>query len=323
MMKHVVFVPERISECGMNLLRSQCDCIAPWAVGQAPNAMELQELLPRADAALVRLFAIRAAELASAPRLKVIAKHGVGVDNIDVAAATSRKIPVLFTPTANANAVAEHAMALMLALARQIVPSSEAMRGGRFHERTQIEGCELAGKTLGIIGLGRIGRRVAAMARGFAMGICAFDPFVQRVDGLEGIEVERSLDALVRKADFLTLHLPLTGDTRHLVNESLLKLLKPTCRIINTSRGAVIDEAALAAALNERRIAGAALDVFEQEPLPADHALFRTPNTLLTPHVATSTREALDRMATDAAQGVIDVLQGKRPAFPVNPEIWT
>jgi phosphoglycerate dehydrogenase-like enzyme len=160
------------------------------------------------------------------------------------------------------------------------------------------------------------------MARGFGMEICAYDPLVQQADGLDGVVVERSLDALLRKADFLTLHLPLTAETRHMIDESLLKMLKPSCRIINTSRGAVIDEAALAAALNERRIAGAALDVFEHEPLPAEHALFRTPNTLLTPHVATSTKEALDRMATDAAQGILDGLNGRRPAYPVNSEVW-
>lgn len=320
-MRPIVFVPEPIAECGMKLLRSECECLAPWAEQQMPGAAELRQLLTGADAAIVRLFPIREAEMASAPRLKVIAKHGVGVDNIDVAAATARKIPVLFTPTANANAVAEHAIALMLALARQLVPASEAMRGGRFHERSRIEGVELAGKTLGVVGLGRIGRRVAVMAaRGFAMDVRAFDPFIQRGEGLDGVTLEPSVEEVLRQADFLTLHLPLTAQTRHLVNADRLGLLKRTCRIINTSRGAVIDEAALGSALNSGQIGGAALDVFEQEPLPEDHILLKTPNTLLTPHIATSTREALDRMATDAAKGVLAVLRGERPEFCVNPD---
>jgi D-3-phosphoglycerate dehydrogenase len=318
-MKHVVFVPEPISASGMNLLRSQCDCIAPWGDGSAPGEAELRGMLGHADGVIVRLFAIRAGDLESAPRLKAIAKHGVGVDNIDVSAATALKIPVLFTPTANANAVAEHAMTLMLALARLVVPGSEAMRAGRFHERSTLEGVELAGKTLGVVGFGRIGRRVAVMAsRGFAMDVRAYDPVVQQFDGLEGVTLERSLEAVLKRADFLTLHLPLTVETRQLINGARLQLLKPNCRIINTSRGAVIDEAALAAALNDRRIAGAALDVFEHEPLPDDHVLLLTPNTLLTPHVASSTRESLDRMALDAAQGVLDVLNGVRPAYQVN-----
>ncbi len=134
--------------------------------------------------------------------------------------------------------------------------------------------------------------------------------------------MEPSLESVLGEADFLTLHLPLTPDTRHTINDARLRQLKPSCRLINTSRGAVIDESALAVALQENRIAGAALDVFENEPLPADHILLKTRNTLLTPHISSSTRESLDRMAADAAEGVLDVLHGKRPRYPVNPEVW-
>jgi D-3-phosphoglycerate dehydrogenase len=300
----VVFIPETIAECGIALLQPSCEIVS--------HGMD------NADAAIVRLFEITAEQLASCDRLKVIAKHGVGVDNIDVAAATARKVPVVYTPTANANGVAEHALTLMLSLARHVFPSSQALREGRFKDRAQFQGVELAGKTLGVLGLGRIGRRVAEMARnGLAMNVLAYDPFVKESD----FALAPSLDAVLRAADFLTLHLPLTEETRHLLNAERLRILKPGCRIINTSRGAVIDESAMVEALQGGQVSGAALDVFEDEPLPADHPLCRAPNTLLTPHISSSTTESLERMACDAAQGVLDVLQGRQPAHVVNPEV--
>lgn len=317
-MKPIVFVPERIASAGIELLGAECDVIAPWLKEREPEVAMVYE----ADAVIVRLFRIGAAELAGSRRLKVIAKHGVGVDNIDVEAATARKVAVVFTPDANSNAVAEHAVALMLALARQIAPAAEAVRDGRFHERGRFQGVELAGKTLGVVGLGRIGARVAEIAaKGFGMRVLGYDlmltagaprPPAQRVD---------SQDALLGEVDFLSLHVPLSRETFHMISAEALARLKPGCRIINTSRGAVIDESALAAALQAGTLAGAALDVFEAEPLLPDHPLCRAPNTLLTPHISSSTEEALERMATDAAAGVLDVLGGRRPKFPVNPEV--
>lgn len=303
-MKPVVFLPESIAECGIALLQPDCEVTSDG--------------LQNADAVIVRLFEITADQLDSCERLKVIAKHGVGVDNIDVAAATARKIPVVYTPTANANGVAEHTLTLMLSLARQVFPSSQALREGRFKDRAQFQGVELAGKTLGVLGLGRIGLRVAEMARdGLAMNVLAYDPFIEA----SPFDLAPSLDDVLRASDFLTLHLPLTQETRHLLNAEHLQMLKPGCRIINTSRGAVIDESALVEALRGGHISGAALDVFEDEPLPADHPLCRAPNMLLTPHISSSTAESLDRMACDAAQGVLDVLQGRPPAHVVNPEV--
>lgn len=320
-MKPTVLVPERIAAAGMDLLQAECRCLAPWINGGKPGETELREMLSTADAVLIRLHPMRAADIASASRLKVIARHGVGVDNVDVAAATARGIPVVFTPMANANAVAEQTMTLMLALARHVYPASAAVREGRFRERDKFVGVELAGKTLGVMGLGRIGSRVAEMARhGFGMDVRGYDPFVKQESYSGAAALEDSLESLLGKADFLTLHLPLTADTTRLINAERLRQLKPGCRLINTSRGGVIDEMALAQALHEGRLAGAALDVYEQEPLPADHPFLRTPNTLLTPHISSSTKESLDRMARDAAQGVLDVLAGKRPQWLVNPE---
>jgi D-3-phosphoglycerate dehydrogenase len=309
MAKPIVLAPEKIAACGLELLRANCQ------VESSPQHLE------RADAVLVRLFEVRSKELARASRLKVIAKHGVGVDNIDVAAATARRIPVVFTPAANANAVAEHAVALMLALARQIAPAAQALRDGRFADRNKFEGVELAGKTLGVLGLGRIGSRVAQVASaGLGMRVLGYDPMI-RPGTYEGpATLDDSLDALWPQCDVITLHVPLSPQTRHLLGRATLAKLKRGCRVVNTSRGAVIDEAALAEALHAGHLGGAALDVFETEPLPTDHPLCTAPNTLLTPHISSSTVESLDRMATDAAQGIIDVLQGRRPRYLVNPE---
>jgi D-3-phosphoglycerate dehydrogenase len=316
-MKPVVFIPEPIAASGLDLLKAECDCLAPWEDGLDSDRSMLQE----ADAVIVRLFKIDAQDIGQARRLKVISKHGAGVDNIDLQAATAAGIPVLYTPTATVNAVAEHTLALMLALTRQIVPASAALKEGRFHERGRFQGVELAGKTLGVVGLGRIGTRVAQMAAlGLGMSVSAYDPFVSKAaySGLETIE--DSLEALFRKADILTLHVPLTPETRHMINNHSLAWAKPGCRLVNTSRGAVIDEAALFRALTEGQLAGAALDVFEQEPLPPDHPLCQAPNTLLTPHISSSTQESLERMSLQAAQGVLDVLHSRIPEHLVNPD---
>jgi D-3-phosphoglycerate dehydrogenase len=315
MVRPVVFIPEPIAAAGLDLLRGDCDCLLGWKDGPADHAD-----LYRADGVIVRLFQIEERDIARSRRLKVIAKHGVGLDNIDCDAATRAGIPVVYTPTANANAVAEHTLALMLALSRQIAPAETALREGRFEQRGRFQGVELAGKTLGILGLGRIGSRVAEMATlGLHMTVVAYDPYLAAESYSGPAQLTTSLQKLLEQADFLTLHVELTAETRRLIDGPKLELVKPTCRLINTSRGAVIDEEALVRALHAGRLAGAALDVFEVEPLPADHPLLRAPNILLTPHISSSTRESLERMSLEAAQGVLDVLQGVRPRYLVNP----
>ena len=330
-MKPTVFIPEPIAPCGLELLRAECHCLVPWEnripqSTQSPvdDGTQRNQGLSEADGVLVRLFKIDRQALSAANRLKVIAKHGVGVDNIDCEAATARHIPVVYTPTANANAVAEQTIALMLALSRQIAPANLALIEGRFNDRHLYQGVELAGKILVVVGLGRIGSRVARMASlGLGMSVFAYDPFLPKSGYSGPAIIEESLEALFRKADFLTFHVPLTPDTKHMINPQSLKLLKPECRIVNTSRGALIDETALALALHESRIAGVALDVFEEEPLPATHPLCRAPNALLTPHISSSTKESLDRMSLQAAQGLLDVLHGRRPEFVANPKVFT
>jgi D-3-phosphoglycerate dehydrogenase len=292
--------------------------LAAWQNGAKADRSSLYD----ADAVIVRLFTVGQEDFSKSKRLKVVGKHGVGVDNIDVAAATIAGIPVVSTPRANANAVAEHTLTMMLALSRQVAPASLAIDQGRFNDRGQFQGVELEGKTLGVIGLGNVGARVARMAAlGLQMSVKAYDPFFPKGADSGPAVLEDSLERLLSVADFLTIHVSLTPETKHLINERSLSLVKPDCRIVNTSRGAVIDEAALALALSQGRLAGAALDVFEEEPLPAGHPLVQAPNTLLTPHIASSTRESLDRMSLQAAQGVLDVLNGRPPEYLVNTEV--
>ena len=322
-MKPTVFVPEHIDRSGLDLLREQCECLIPWEKGsQEVDTDELRAMLYEVDAVIVRLFKIGEEDLERTNRLKVIAKHGVGVDSIDCQAASDKGIPVVYTPAANANAVAEHTLTLILSLARGIVPAHAAVREGRFHQRNQLQGVELAGSVLGVIGLGRIGARVAQIASvGFEMVVHAFDPFVQKEDYSGPAILEDSLEPLLRKADFLTIHVPSTPDTKHLINEQSLDMAKSDCIIVNASRGAVINEKALVQALKEDKIAGAALDVFEEEPLPADHPLCHLPNVLLTPHIAGITGKSMERMSLHAAQGILDVLNGRTPQYIVNPEV--
>ncbi len=320
-MKPVILIPEPIGAAGLQRLTAQCECHTPWRDGGV--AEQAIDLLPAADAVIVRIFSMTAERMDSAPRLKVIAKHGVGLDNIDIAAATERGIPVLSTPGTNANAVAEHALGLLLALARQLGPAEAALRDGWVVERSRFEGIELAGRTLAIVGLGRIGKRLAfKAAMGLGMDVVAYDPYVDRTDYPGPARFCDSFEELLRAADVLSFHVPLTAETRNMVNADSLALLQPHCLLLNTARGAVVDEHALASALQARRLAGAALDVFQAEPLPLDHPLLTAPNILLTPHIAGQTDVAMQAAALRSAQGVLDILAGRQPPHVVNREVF-
>ncbi|HXF96627.1 MAG TPA: phosphoglycerate dehydrogenase, partial [Gemmatimonadales bacterium] len=242
-----------------------------------------------------------------APRLRVIARAGTGVDTIDVHAATRRGIAVMNAPGANTVSAAEHALGLLLALVRHIPWAAEAMRRGEW-DRKRFEGTELRGKTIGVVGLGRIGGHVAQIARAFGMTVVAHDPFVTTDRAVElGVKLV-PLEQLLRTADVVTLHLALTDQTRHLINAERLRLMKPTAVLINTARGELVDELALAEALREQRIAGAAIDVFGIEPLPGDSPLRTLDRVILTPHLAASTAEAQERVAVEICTAVRDAL---------------
>ncbi|BCX17024.1 MAG: hypothetical protein KatS3mg117_0706 [Geminicoccaceae bacterium] len=284
---------------------------------------EIPRALADAEAVIVRTAPLPAAAIAGAPKLRVVAKHGVGYDNIDVAAATARGIPVTVTTTANATSVAEFTLAQILALTKLSAAMDAAVRAGDWAARNRLVPIELAGKTLAIVGFGRIGRRVASRALAFEMRVLVHDPYVAaeaiRAAGCE--PVERLEDALAA-ADVVTLHCPLTAETRGLIGRERLARLPAGAFLVNTARGGIVDEAALAEALRSGRLAGAALDVLVREPLPADDPLLGVPNLLLSPHVAGVTAESARRMALEAAENVLAGLAGRLPReVVVNPEV--
>ncbi|MDP6059435.1 MAG: NAD(P)-dependent oxidoreductase, partial [Pirellulaceae bacterium] len=269
-----VLIPEKIATTGIDLLDPHCNLVAPWRDGRTPTAAEVRMCLYDADAVIIRLLPVTGDDLAHCRNLKVIGRHGVGIDNVDCRAATQRGIPVVYTPAATTQSVAEHTIAMIMALAKQIAPASRLVASGRFGERIAHEGIELADKTLGVIGLGRIGRRVATMAvHGLSMNALAYDPALDKFSYDGPARIEPSLEMVLGQSDFLSLHVPLSAQTRRMINERTINACKNQCRIINTSRGAVIDEHALVNALHSKRLAGAALDVYETEPLPAEHPL--------------------------------------------------
>jgi D-3-phosphoglycerate dehydrogenase len=308
-----ILISEPIAEAGMEVLRANADCIEDWSDGDiAEMFRRSRAVLPEVDAVVVRLLSIGEEEMGIAPRLRVIAKHGVGLDNIDCDAATRRKIPVLWTPGANANAVAEHAIGLMIALCRHFERGCHTIKNGLPFRRHDLQGIEVAGRTLGIVGLGNVGSLVARKASlGLDMRVLAYDPYVTREQRSYPVEFCDTLEELLGACDVVTLHVPLTDQTRRLINTRTLQLLRPEAYLINTSRGAVVDENALVEALHQQRLAGAALDVFEEEPLPVGHPVARAPATLLSPHVGGMTEEALKRVSLRTARNVLALLEGK------------
>jgi D-3-phosphoglycerate dehydrogenase len=269
---------------------------------------ELVAALADADALVVRSATKVTADLiATAPRLRVIARAGTGVDNVDLDAATARGIVVMNAPGANSISVAELAMAFILALARPIPAADAAMKAGKW-EKKKFTGSEVRGKTLGIVGLGRIGQEVAQRARAFEMLIVAHDPYISaQVAAQYGARLA-SLDEVCAVADYLTLHLPVTPTTRHIIDADRLARCKRGIRIVNTARGELIDDAALIEALETGQVAGAALDVFVKEP-PADWALAGRPNVIATPHIAASTGEAQELVGVETCEAVRDFLK--------------
>ncbi len=271
------------------------------------------------DAILARTAPFPAKVLEAGKRLKVSSRHGVGVDNIDVARATELGIWVTFAPESNANTVAEHTVACVLALARNFLRFDRETRAGNWPIRDKVLGSDLAGKVLGIVGLGKIGRRVAQKAsRGFDMKIVGHDPFLKPEQIAEFATPAESIEEVFSTADFVTMHIPGGASTRGFVGKKLFALMKKTAFFINASRGDVVVEADLVEVLRIGTIAGAAIDVYEKEPPQKDNPLLSLSNVLLTPHNASQTRECMVRMALHAAQGIDEVLSGKRPTWPVN-----
>jgi D-3-phosphoglycerate dehydrogenase / 2-oxoglutarate reductase len=281
--------------------------VPPYTPGDA-----LVDLVARTDpcGVIVRMGRFDAAAMDAAPSLKVISKHGVGVDNIDVEAATERGIPVMVASGANAISVAEHTIALLLAVTKQIVPLDASMRAGRW-EKPGFVGRELAGTKVGLVGFGAIAQHAARFARGLGLDVTAFDPFADQATFEEaGVARHESVDVLIENSDIISLHCPLTPETRHLLNETRIRKAKRGVTIVNTARGGLIDEAALLLALRDGHIAGAGLDSFETEPPRVDHPFWGERNVVVTPHVAGVTAEASARVSVEAVRNVLAVLEG-------------
>ena len=289
--------------------------------GTPTDAAWLKEHIGEYDAAVIRGTHITADILeAGLPRLKLIARHGIGCDNVDVAAATRLGIQVTFTPAASTNAVAEHTKALILALAKEVIPGDRMTKAGQWAAfRRDYEGVELMSSTLGLIGVGRIGTNVAkAAAYGFGMKVIAYDPYADPRKTDPCIELLDSREAVLEQADFVSVHMPLTEETRGSIGRSFLSRMKKGAFLINTSRGEIVNEPELAAALRRHEIRGAALDVYCTEPLPADNLFRELDNVICSAHFATITGATLDRLALHSAVSVDEVLSGMEISWPVN-----
>ncbi|RKZ00403.1 MAG: D-glycerate dehydrogenase [Candidatus Hydrothermota bacterium] len=318
-----VFVTREIPKIGLELLEKAGFEINLRGNELPPTKDELVEGVKDADALLCLLTdKISRDVLEAGKNLKIVSNYAVGYDNIDVDAATELGIIVTNTPGVLTDATAELAWALLFAVARRIVEADKFTRAGKFKgwHPTLLLGFELKGKTLGIIGAGRIGTAMALKSKGFKMKVLYFSRHRnERLERELGAKMV-SLDELLKESDFVSLHVPLTSETFHLIGERELNLMKPTAILINTSRGAVVDEQALIKALQNRRIAGAGLDVFENEPEVPDE-LKKLENVVITPHIGSATHNARESMALMAAQAIVDVLNGRIPQNVVNPEV--
>lgn len=275
-----------------------------------------------ADALLVRMpvspEAIRAGR-----RLRVVARHGVGLDYIPVQTCTELGIPVVYTPDANTESVAEHVLATMIALAHHIARADRAVRAGHWDVRDGLMGIDIRGRTLGVVGMGRIGTRVAAICRGaFSMNVLGCDPHLEpEAISSRGAE-PASLDTLLSSSDFVTLHAPSTQESRHMINARTLALMRRGSFLVNHARGNLVDTAALIDALKGGQLGGAAVDVLEQEPPERSLELLQLDNVIVTPHSAALTDEAMLRMGSDAGEDILRVLRGERPRACANPQVW-
>ena len=300
------------------LTSAGCECRTPDRTGPLTEA-DLLRLLPGCDAVLASVEPYTAALLANSgiSRLKIISRWGVGFDAVNLTAATENGILVTNTPGLLDEAVADYTFALLLALARRIADGQTLLRAGEWRASW---GWDVAGKTLGLVGCGRIARAVARRAAGFNMRIVAVDPTPDDEGRALGIEFV-TLATLLAQSDFVSLHAALTPGSRGLIGEPQLRAMKPSALLINAGRGALLDENALAHALRESWIAGAALDVFCEEPLPADHPFRSTPNLLLTPHQASYAGDTGARVSLTATQAILDAMQGRQPRFVVNAPV--
>jgi glyoxylate reductase len=315
-----VFVTRLIPESGLSLVRDFCE-VDIWPDDAPPPRDDLLRRVRDVEGLLCMLTERVDAELMDAgPHLRVLSNFAVGVDNVDVAEATRRKIPVGNTPGVLTDATADMAFALLLAAARRLPEGQRYVREGRWGTWNPqlLLGADLAGRTLGLIGFGRIGQAVAKRARGFDLRVLFYDPTAEPAFGAASVD----LDTLLRESDFVSLHVPLAEKTRHMINAETLSRMKPDAVLVNTARGPIVDPQALYEALRSKRIFAAALDVTEPEPLPADSPLLELDNCLVVPHVGSASKRTRDQMALLAANNLIAGLKGEKLPHCVNPQVY-
>lgn len=314
-----VLIPDNVDQKAIDLLGQYEDLtvIAPGKLSQDDLIAQIGE----ADALIIRSgVKITPEVFAAAPNLKAIARAGVGVDNIDLDAATQHKVIVMNTPGGNTISTAEHTFGLMLALARHTPQGNSSLKAGRW-DRKKYVGVELKGKTLGVLGFGRIGQAIASRAIAFEMDVIAYDPFLDDTV-FSGLNVERvELDELYTRADFITLHVPATEDTKGMINNESIAKMKEGVRIVNAARGALINDVDLALGIQSGKVAGVALDVYAEEPPSADHPLLGFDNVINTPHLAASTTDAQITVAVEAAELIADALLNQAFANVVNKAV--
>lgn len=323
-MRPNVYVTRKVPEQALEILRS-VSSVRVWDREDVPPPREviLRELAQAEGVFSLLTDRIDAEVMTAAPRLKVISNFAVGFDNVDIPAATKRGIVVTHTPDVLTETVADFTVCLMLAAARRLVEADRYTRDGKWKtwEPLLLAGQDIHHATLGLIGLGRIGAAVARRAQGFGMRVLYYD-VVRREDLERSSSITyQSLDDVLRDSDVISVHVPLSEQTRHLISRAQFALMKNTAVFVNTSRGPVVDQRALAEALASRRIFAAGIDVFEQEPVPPDDPLLKLDNVIVVPHIASASIPTRIRMATLAAENLVAVLQGKRPPNPVNPEV--
>jgi D-3-phosphoglycerate dehydrogenase len=311
-----VLVTDKLADEGLALLRAEPGLEV--VVSTKLDADGLRAALAEADGIVIRSGTqLTAGVLRDQRRLKVIVRAGVGVDNIDVPTATRQGVVVMNTPGGNTVSTAEHTIALMLALSRNVAKANDSLKSGKW-DRNKFTGSQLGGKTLGVVGLGRVGLAVAKRAQGFDMEVVGFDPFLSAERAAEFGVTSLPLEELWGRCDYVTVHTPLSDETRNIIGASAFARMKPGVRVINCARGGLVDEAALLEALDTGKVAGAAVDVFDPEPPPADHPMVKHPNVLVTPHLGASTEEAQISVAVEAAQLLINYFKTGQVRFAVN-----
>jgi len=310
-----IVIVDPIDESGINILKHNYN-------GQVIFKKEeiKDEIIKEAQAIIVRVYPLTGEMISECRKLKVIGKHGVGVDNINISMATKKCIPVTFTPVSNSQSVAEHAISLMMGLAKNTLKCHNSTTQGNFEDRSNLRNAEMYKTVLGLVGAGNIGSRVGKMcSKAFNMKVMVYDPYLDNCDWGEKTE---HIEEIFQVADYISVHVTLNNKTKNIVSEKLLNIMKESAVIINTSRGGLIDEEALIDVLVKRKIGGAGLDVFKEEPVKIDNPLLKMNNVLLSPHMGGITTVGLKRMAMDVANNVLSILAGDKSVPLINPEVW-